>query len=791
MTTLPAPEEGRGWRIGGSPRRIEDARFLTGAGRYVDDHGRPDDAFLVILRSPHPHAVIVASDTAAAASMPGVLAVLTGEAEAAAGFGTFSNRIRRERADGTPMFEPPRHLLARERVRHVGEAVAAIVATSESEARDAADHVVIEYRALSAVTDPALAASPGAPSLWDEQPDNRAFVFRAGDAAATARGLASATHVVRGRFTIPRLAGCAMEARACIAEHDPATHSYTLIVGAQTPHTLRQEIAQRILRIPAERLRVVSPDVGGAFGLKGGDFPEYGLALWAARETGRRVRWRATRSEAFLADHQARDNAWEAELGLDAEGRFLALRARSFAALGASLAYAGTHQATNNLGGLAGPYRTPALHVEAIGVFTNAPPVAPYRGAGRPEATFVMERLVDMAADALGLDRIALRLRNMAPPEAMPFRTGLVYTYDSGDFPGLTRTALAAADWEGFASRRAASAARGKRRGIGFAFAIEIAGGPLEAPLEEHAAVSLDASGRLALRVGTHSHGQGHETAFRQIAAEVLGIAPDAIGFIQGDTSAVAHGRGTFGSRSISTGGSALLGALHAIRDQAQAEAARALEVAPADLEFAAGRFQVAGTDRGMSLVELAARMRPTPGTEPGLSAAITRAPAGPTFPNSAHVCEVEVDPETGEVRILAYLVADDAGRLINPMLAHGQTRGGVAQGLGEALMERIVFDPYGQVLTGSFQDYALPRALDLPDIATLSRGVPTAANPLGAKGVGEGGAVGAPAALVNAVAHAIGAQPALHMPLTAQTIWHALCCASAAKSQSATKEFA
>jgi carbon-monoxide dehydrogenase large subunit len=780
MTTWPAPDGRDAWRIGGSPRRVEDVRFLTGCGRYVDDHRRDGAAHLVLLRSPHAHARILSVDASAARAMPGVLAALTAEDEAREGFGTFSNRIRRQRADGSPMFEPPRHLLARGTVRHVGEAVAAIIATSEAAARDATERIDITYEALPAVTDPSLAAQPGAPAIWSEQPDNRAFVFRAGDAEAVARGFAAAAHVVRGRFAIPRLAGCAMETRACLAEHDPGTGRYTLTVGAQTPHTLRQEIAQNILRIPTARLRVISPDVGGAFGLKGGDFPEYGLALWAARVTGRPVRWRATRTESFVADHQARDNVWEAELALDDEGNFLAMRARSWAALGASLAYAGTHQATNNLGGLAGPYRTPAIHVEATGVFTNAPPVAPYRGAGRPEATFVMERLADLAAEALGQDRIAIRLRNMAPPEAMPFRTGLVFSYDSGDFPGLTQAALAAADWEGFPRRRVASEARGLRRGIGFAFGIEIAGGPPEAPFEEHAAASLDATGSLVLRLGTHSHGQGHETAFRQIAAEELGVPPDAIAFVQGDTDAVAHGRGTFGSRSISTGGTALLGALHAIRDKARDIAAHALEVAPGDLEFRDGGFQIAGTDRGMRLAEVAAlAYRPPalpPGMEPGLVAAVTRAPAGPTFPNSAHVCEVELDPETGELRVVAYLVADDAGRLINPMLAHGQTQGGVAQGLGEALMERVAFDASGQILSASFQDYALPRAGDLPDIETVSRGVPTAANPLGAKGVGEGGAVGAHAALVNAVAHALGRQVRLDMPLTAEAVWRALC---------------
>ncbi len=768
--------------IGTATPRFEDARLLRGLGRFTDDIQPPGAAFMAVVRSPHASARILGIDAVAARAAPGVLAVLTRSELEADGLGTLHTMVQRHRADGSPMPRPPYRLLAGDAVRFVGDAVAVVIGETLHAAQDGGDLVEVEYAPLPAVTDAAAAALPGAPAVWPElAPDGVCFLFRLGDPAATDAAFAAAHHVTTLDLRISRVSANPMEPRNATGAYDAAADSYTLHAGTQAPHKVRAELAEHTLHIPANRLRLDSPDVGGAFGMKGSPYPEYALVLWAARRTGRPVRWVATRSESFLSDYHARDNTTRVQLALDAGGGFLGLRVETVANLGAYLGFNTPHSSTNNLGGLAGVYRTPHIYAEVRGMFTHTQPNAPYRGAGRPEATYALERVIDQAAAELGIDRVALRERNLIPPGAMPFRTGLVFTYDSGDFPANMRMALAEADWAGFAARQGESEARGMLRGIGLANAIEIAGGPAASPNEEGAELRFDGDGGATLLLGTHSQGQGHETAFRQIAASRLGLDPARLRIVFGDTDRVAYGRGTFGSRSIMAGGSAFVRAAEKVVERGRAIAAQALEAAVADIEFADGRFNVAGTDRAIGIEDVArasfvAASLP-PGGEFGLAGAAILAPAAATFPNGCHVCEVEVDPETGVVAVQRYLVVDDVGTVINPLLVKGQIHGGVAQGLGQILMETIVYDGDGQMLTGSFMDYAMPRAADLCALSVISNPAPTATNPLGVKGAGEAGTVGAMPALMNAIIDALrplGVRQ-LDMPATPEAVWSAI----------------
>ena len=768
--------------IGSATVRYEDARFLTGRGRYTDDVHPPGAAFMAVVRSPHASAAIRAIDTSAARAAPGVLAVLTGVDLDADGLGTLQTSVPRNKPDGTPMARPPYRLLATDAVRFAGDAIAIVVGTTPHAAQDGAELVTVNYDPLPAVTDVVAATEPGAPAVWPGLvPDNVSFLFRQGNAAATEAAFAAAHHVSTFEFRISRVSANPMEPRNATAAYDALDDSYVLHAGMQAPHKMRSEIAEHTLRIPVNRLRVVSPDMGGAFGMKGSPYPEYSLALWAAKRTGRPVRWQATRSESLVSDYHARDNVSRVQLALDADGRFLALRIETLANLGAYLGFNTPHSSTNNLGGLAGVYRTPYIFAEVRGVFTNTQPNAPYRGAGRPEATYAVERVIDQAALEMGIDRAELRERNLIEPGAMPFKTGLVFTYDSGDFPANMRIALAAADWDGFAARRAESQRQGKLRGIGLANAIEIAGGPAAAPAEEGAELRFDPDGSATLLLGTHNHGQGHETAFRQIAATTLGLDPARLRIVFGDTDRVAYGRGTFGSRSITAGGTAFLRAADKVVERGRTIAAHMLEAAEADIVFADGRFFIAGTDRAIPLEAVARASfiaaKLPPGAEYGLGGAAILATNGPTFPNGCHVCEVEVDPDTGAVALQRYLVVDDVGTVINPLLVKGQIHGGIAQGLGQILLEAIRYDADGQMLSGSFMDYAMPRAADFCDLGVISNPVPTAANPLGSKGAGEAGTVGALPALMNAIMDAL--RPAgvtrLDMPATPHRVWSAL----------------
>jgi carbon-monoxide dehydrogenase large subunit len=763
--------------IGAAVPRIEDLRLLRGLGRYTDDHRFEHHAQLVILRSPHAHAAIRAIDIGAARAMPGVLAVLT--ADDLAGLGSLQTSVERARRDGSKMPCPPYRPLAEGIVRFVGDPVAAVVAETRAQARDAAEAIAIDYDPLLAVTDASAALAPGAPAVWpDLCPDNEAFLFTQGDRAATDAAFARAAHVVRQEFRITRVTAAPMEPRAAIGLWDAAEERFTLVSGVQVPHKLRSELARHSFRIAEHSLRVVSPDMGGAFGMRGAPTQEHVLVLHAARLIGRPVRWAADRTEAFASDFHARDNDSVVELALDADGIFLALRIRTIANLGAYLSFNTPHSSTNNLGGLAGVYRTPHIFAEVRGAFTHAQPTAPYRGAGRPEATFAIERAIDVAAAQLGIDRVELRRRNLIPREAMPFCTGLVFTYDSGDFAKGMELALAAADWAGFAARKVAATARGRLRGIGIANAIEIAGGPARNPNEEGAEIRFDPSGNLTLLVGSHSHGQGLETAFRQVVQTVLGQKFDRVRVVMGDTDLVPHGRGTFGSRSLMAAGGAIVRAAEEIIAKARRIAAHLLEAAEADIVFEAGEFSIVGTDRRLGFAAIAeaayAAGRLPPGIPMGLAALNVSRPEDGTFPNGCHVAEVEVDPETGVVQLVRYVVVDDVGTVINPLLLNGQIHGGIAQGVGQVLLEDVRFDAAGQLLTASFMDYAMPRAADMPPIAVLSNPHPTTKNALGVKGAGEAGTVGALPVVVSAVCDALGVVH-IDMPLTAERVWRAL----------------
>jgi carbon-monoxide dehydrogenase large subunit len=760
--------------------RTEDLQLLRGLGRYTDDIVLPREARLYILRSPHAAARIRRIDTAAAQVSPGVLAVLTGDDLVRGNLGNFPSRMQRQRADGSPNLVPPYRALAVARVQHVGEAVAGVIAETLNQAKDASELIEVEYEILPAVTAPDAATAPGAPAVWESVPDNVCFVHRAGDRRACEQAFERAHHVARETFHITRITANSMEGRTALASYDRREDRFTLYSGIQAPHGIRQEIAT-VFKLPANRFRIISPDVGGGFGMKGGLYSEVVVALFASRLLDRPVKWIAERSEALISDHQARDNVSTVELALDREGKFLALRVQTLANLGAYLGLNTTLTPVNNIGGLAGVYTIGAMDVTVTGVFSNTLPTSPYRGAGRPEASYCTERIIDKAAREMEIDRIELRRRNLIPAEAMPYKTALVYTYDSGEFEAVMNKCLELADWSGFEARRREARARGKLRGIGLASVIEIAGGPHDRPMEEGAEIRFDASGSATVLMGSHNHGQGHETVFRQMAEEFLGLPFDKVRVTCGDTDAVYHGRGTFGSRTMAVGGTAFLEAARKVIERGKEIAAHLLEASALDIEFTDGRFTVAGTDRGIEITELAKASFLLPkmpkGMELGLQGGAVIAPSGASFPNGCHICEVEIDPETGMVRLVAYSVVDDVGRVVNPLLLKGQIHGGIAQGAGQALLERIAYDESGQVLSGSFMDYGMPRADDFPSIRIGSHDVPCKNNPLGVKGAGEAGTVGALPAVMSAVADALLPLGIINveMPASSERIWRAL----------------
>jgi carbon-monoxide dehydrogenase large subunit len=571
--------------------RTEDLQLLRGLGRYTDDIVLPREARLHILRSPHAAARIRKIELAAARAAPGVLAVLTGDDLAQGKLGTFPSRMQRQRADGSPNLVPPYRALAVARVQHVGEAVAAVIAETLNQAKDAAELIEVEYEILSAVTAPDAALAPGAPVVWESVPDNVCFAHRTGDRKACEHAFERAHHVTRETFHITRITANSMEGRTALASYDRREDRFTLYSGIQAPHGIRQEIAT-VFKLPANRFRIVSPDVGGGFGMKGGLYPEVIVALFASRLLDRPVKWIAERSEGLISDHQARDNVSTVELALDREGKFLALRVQTLANLGAYLGLNTTLTPVNNIGGLAGVYTIGAIDVTVTGVFSNTLPTSPYRGAGRPEASYCTERIIDKAAREMGIDRIELRRRNLIPPEAMPYKTALTYTYDSGEFEAVMNKCLELADWSGFEARRREARARGKLRGIGLASVIEIAGGPHDRPMEEGAEIRFDATGSATILMGSHNHGQGHETVFRQMAEEFLGLPFDRVRIAYGDTDAIYHGRGTFGSRTMAAGGTAFLEAARKVVERGKEIAAHLLEASALDIEFADVTFE-------------------------------------------------------------------------------------------------------------------------------------------------------------------------------------------------------
>jgi carbon-monoxide dehydrogenase large subunit len=761
--------------IGQGVPRFEDPRLLRGGGRYVDDIVLPGMAFGFVLRSPHAHARIRGIDTAAAKAASGVLAVLTGADWRASGWGDLPVPGGLKRRDGAPMYRPRYPALVSDRVRWVGDYVAFVVAETYLEAASAAELIAVDYEPLAAVVSTAGACATGAPLVFDDCPDNICFVHIDGDEAATDLAFARAAHVVRQHFVINRVTAVSMEPRGSIGHYNAADGRFTIYTTLQRVHPFRAELAA-VMKVPETRIRVVAPDIGGSFGMKSAVYNEVALALLGSKLTGRPVKWISTRSEAFLSDAQARDNVIDAELALDGDGIFLAMRVKSIIGVGAYLQTA-MPACLANLGSLAGVYRTGAIHVDVTGVFTNTNPIRPYRGNGRPENAYVIERMVDLAADQLGIEPAELRRYNSIPPEAMPFKTGLTFTYDNGEFEKNMDLALRLADAAGFPARRKEARARGRLRGLGISNTIERAG----APSFEGAEIRFDRSGTATLISGAVNQGQGHETVFKQIVCDRLGLDPADIHYLQGDTDQVFFGEGTGGSRSATLGGSAVDAAAGKVIEKARAIAAFALKADPGEVKFATGVFSAPATNRTLTMKEVAVLAanpaRLPPGMEPGLVTTAVYRGEAENFPNGCHVCELEIDPETGAVEILRYSVVDDVGTVLNPLILRGQITGGIAQGVGQILCEDIAFDASGQLLTGSFMDYAMPRASDLVAIAIKSNPVPTKTNPLGVKGAGEAGTVGAMPAVANALVDALSEFGVRHieMPATPERIWRAL----------------
>jgi carbon-monoxide dehydrogenase large subunit len=764
--------------VGQSVPREEDPYLLRGAGRYVDDAAQQGTLRAYVLRSPHAHARIRAIDVTAARSMPGVVLCLAGNDPAVVALGTQKPNLPRKRSGGEPAFGCSQFALARDAVRYIGEAVAFVVAETIHQAKDAAEAITVDYEMLPAVPTLEEATKPDAHPVYDKCPDNIAFVHEAGNRAAAEAAIAAAKHVIKHRLRINRLTTNAMEPRGALAEYDLRDGRYTLRVTAQGPHQFRRFLAADVFKVPETQFRVIADNVGGGFGMKGGLYPEYILCCLAARLTGAAVKWIGERSESLLSDEHCRDNITEAELGLDADGKFVGFRARTFANIGAYYhADRSAGPPTNNIGVLSGTYVIPAQHVEVNGTLTNTMLTGPYRGAGRPEAAYVMETMVDLAARELKIDRAELRRRNMIPAAAMPYKTALVYTYDCGDFGKNLEDCLVLADYAGFAKRRAESEKHGKLRGLGIASTVEAS----NAGLIEHAELRFDPTGTVTVLVGTHDHGQGHQTTFRQIIADKLGVDPTRIAFKYGDTDQIMIGTGTFGSRSTACAGTAMLMAADKVIAKGTKIAAHMLEAGEHDIEFKNGKFAVAGTDKAVDLASVARNAfvpaKLPKGVEPGLYETGTWDGGERTYPNGCHISEVEIDAATGEVTLASYVAVDDVGHMINPMLVEGQLHGGVAMGVGQALMENMVYDGSGQVVSGSFMDYAMPRAHDFCDLRLGENEVPTRLNPLGVKGAGESGTVGALASLMNAINDAmaqIGAEY-VQMPATAEKLWKAI----------------
>jgi len=764
--------------IGQAVRRVEDERFLRGAGNYVGDITLPDEAYGVAVYSSQAHARIRRVDASAARAAPGVVLVLTGADALADKIGSLPPAAMPEDIGGPKGFRTFRPVLCAEAVRCVGDRVAFVVAETEAQARDAAELVEIDYETLPAVVALEDAVKPGAPAVWTECPSNISYTVGFGDEAATSAAFAGARHVVSIKLENNRVSANSMEPRVSLGQHDPVADRYTLYTSTQHPFGIRQTLGMVAFRQPISKFHVIAPDVGGGFGMKGDCYPEDVLVLWASRRLGGRpAKWASTRAEALMSDYHGRDQVISAEMAVDDNGKVLAVRTHALDALGAYTAAAVMACVFYGLRLTTGPYDIPAMHAVADAVFTNTSPLAPYRGAGRPEAAYLIERLLDEAALKLGLDPADMRRRNLIKPAQMPYHTHTHYVYDSGEFEALMGKCLELADWNGFPARKAQSQAAGRLRGRGLAYFIEEAG-----IFNERMDLRFDAEGNVAILAGTHSHGQGHETAFAQMVSEFLGIPFDSIRYVQGDTEKVAVGRGTYASRSVMNGGCALKSASEDVIAKGRRMAAFLMEGKVEDVEFADGIYRMQGTNRSMPLQEVAkAFFRPMGipiDLGVGLEGHGSWASEPGNFPNGCHACEVEIDPDTGTVSVVRYACVDDLGRVINPMIVEGQIHGALAQGLGQALMEHVVYDrDSGQLVSGSFMDYAMPRAGDLPPIAIDFHNVPARTNPLGVKGVGEAGCTGSPPAIMNAILDALRplGVKALDMPATPARVWRAI----------------
>ncbi|MGH8688284.1 MAG: xanthine dehydrogenase family protein molybdopterin-binding subunit [Burkholderiales bacterium] len=773
--------------IGARIARKEDYRFLTGAGQYTDDVTLPRQTYAAFVRTPHAHAKIKSVNIAKAKGAPGVLAVYTGEDIAAAKLGGLPCGWLITDVHGQPMKEPPYPVLAQGKVRHVGERVAVVVAETQEQARDAAELVQVDYEALPAVADGRLARAKGAAQLHEIAPDNTCYVWAIGDKGAVDAAFAKAAHVTKLDYVNNRLIPNAIEPRSANGSYSRADDSYTLYVASQNPHVERLLMTAFVMGLPEHKVRVVAGDVGGGFGSKIYLYAEDVVVTWASKQLGRPVKWTADRSESYVSDAHGRDHHTVAELALDKDGQFLAMRVKTTANIGAYLStFASCVPTILYATLLAGQYKTPVIHCEVTAVFTNTVPVDAYRGAGRPEATYVVERLVETAAREIKMDPAELRRKNFI--REFPYQTPVALLYDIGNYDATMDAAQKLADTAGYAARKQASVAKGKLRGLGYAAYIEACGiapsavaGSLgaRAGLFEAGEIRVHPTGSVTVFTGSHSHGQGHETTFAQVVADRLGMAIENVDIVHGDTSRILFGMGTYGSRSIAVGGTAIVKALDKIIAKGKKIAAHMLEAAEGDIEYASGVFKVAGTDKQKTFGEIAfaayvPHNYPLDKLEPGLNENAFYDPSNFTFPAGTYVCEVEVDPDTGTVKIERWVAVDDFGKIINPMIVEGQVHGGLTQGIGQALMEGAKYDSHGQLVNGSFMDYCIPRADDLPSFQVDTRETPCTHNPLGVKGCGEAGAIGAPAALINAITDALGVKD-IAMPATPQAVWRAL----------------
>jgi carbon-monoxide dehydrogenase large subunit len=770
-------------KIGAPVRRKEDARLLTGGGRFSDDVDLPGQLYAAIVRSPHAHARIRGIDKSDALASPGVLLVATGADLVADGIRPIPHIPRTasppdiplDNRDGSPVYVAPHSILAVDRARFVGDAVALVVADTAANARTGAERVSVDYEVMPAVTDAAAAAEPGAPILWSDMAGNVCIDADVGDRQAADAAFARATHVVQLDTWLNRVTGVPMEPRAAVAEYDGATGRYTLFAGSGGVVRQKRELAA-ILGVAEERVRVVAYDVGGNYGTRNGFYPEFALVAWAAKKLGRPVKWTCDRTEAFLSDYHGRDLHVHADLALDAEGRFLAMRGSNLSNIGAyGVSFVPLTKGVEIMTGL---YRIPAAYFRARGAYTNTMPTNPYRSAGRPEVVFVLERLVDLAARRCGFDPVELRCKNLIPPQAMPYFNHLGMTYDSGEFAKSMDMTLALADWQGYEARKAASAARGRLRGRALVNYLETSTG---AP-RERVHVEVKPERAVRVEIGTQSSGQGHETSFAQVTADLLGVPFDSIEVVTGDTDILPVGGGSHSGRSMRLAGIVIGKASDEIVAKGKRIAAQLLEAADADIRFAAGKFSVVGTDRSVDLFEVAraahSRRDLADDLKGPLAAVSDETVRIAVFPNGCHVCEVEVDPETGAHRIVAYAAVDDVGRCINPLIVDGQTHGGIVQGLGQAMGELCRYDRVtGQALSASFMDYQLPRADEVPYFATEINEVPTKMNPLGVKAGGEGGTTPALAALIGAIVDALESYGVHHieMPATPERVWRAM----------------